>query len=113
MDRSGSEESDLDVWVTFTGKEWNRVWANWITGRATKIVIARLREYKTEPETYFATLPRRATQWLPWRARITLEIGFHRLIGDNDIHFSEWWMSKDRWKEGLAPSTMGTASGAR
>jgi hypothetical protein len=97
VDRSGAEESELDVWITFTGKDWDDVWNDWLTGRTTDTVIARLRKYKVEPETYFATLPKCPTRCLPWRTRIKIEIGLHRIIGDNDIHFSEWWISKDRW----------------
>ncbi len=95
FDRSGSGESDLDVWITFTGKAWEAVRTDpdW----ATDVVIARLRRYKSKPEAYFATQPAWATRWLPWRSRIKFEIGCHRLIGDNDIHFSEWWISRDRW----------------
>lgn len=98
VDRSGADESELDVWVTFAGENWNDVWSDWLTERATEAVIARLRKYKAEPETYFARLPRGATRWIPWHARIKMEIALHRLIGDNDIHFSEWWISKDWWR---------------
>jgi hypothetical protein len=96
-DRSGSQESELDVWVTFTGKDWDRVWTIADMEWATDTVIAILLKYKPEAETYFATLPGWATQGIPWRARIRMEIGLHRMAGDNDIHFSEWWLARNRW----------------
>jgi hypothetical protein len=97
LDRSGSVESRLDVWITFTGKDWERVWTPAGLEQATDTVIAVLGKYEANPETYFATLPARATQRLPWRTRIKLEISLHRMAGDNDIHFSEWWLNKSRW----------------
>ena len=98
LDRSGPGESDLDVWVTFLGSDWDAVQGDWLTERATDAVIERLSKYHPQPETYFATLPAWATQTLPWRTRIKIEIALHRMIGDNDIHFSEWWLTKTQWQ---------------
>ena len=40
--RSGRGESQLDVWITFTGNDWNNVWFDGVTGWATDKVIAEL-----------------------------------------------------------------------
>ena len=92
--RSGSDESELDVWVTFTDTAWDRVRGDpmW----ATDTVIAILGQYVDVPQAYFATLPSWATMRTSWRSRIDVEIRLHCLVGDNDMHFSQWWIS-DVW----------------
>lgn len=97
LDRSGSAESRLDVWVTFSADEWEQVRTPAGLERATDAVIAILSKYEESPETYFATLPDWATRRIPWRTRIKLEIGLHRMANDHDIHFSQWWLTKSRW----------------
>ncbi len=87
-----SVESPLDVVVEFSPSEWQA--ARCDIERATSVVIEELGRHRSRPQEYFAVRPRWITRFIPWRARIRLEIEGHFLTNDRSIRFSEWWIVK-------------------